>query len=189
MQARSASREAAKKQSPPGKPWGASDHSLVTPVTDLLCHPCDACMCIHRAMQRTAIAVLLIVALSAAGALAQTIDSPIVNDQSTEKPSPVSHVQPAMSHRCCHSAAAPRIEINLPPLPSGLPCGGQHSCCLRPAPANSPEIPTTLGQQRPGVNSAALGPNSTRVVRSRIPAMVERADFLPYVVFSTILRI
>src|SRR5689334_11928515 len=131
-------------------------------------------------MQRTAIAVLLILALSGAGALTRATDSKTVNARSTGKPSPASHVHPAMNHQCCHPAVAPQIEVSLPAEPPGMPCGGQHSCCLRPGPANSPEVPTTLSRQRPGVNRAAAVANAARDARSPAPTKSKcDTDFLP----------
>jgi len=155
------------------------------PVPSLPTLPVD-----FPSMKRTAIAVLLIFALSGAGALARAIDSPTVNGRSAGKGSPMSHIHPAMNHQCCHQAAAPRIEISLPAEPSGMPCGGQHSCCLRPGPVNSPEVLTTLGLQRPGLNRTVSVADAPRDASSSLPTNSKSdTDFLPKPALSTVLRI
>jgi len=38
--------------------------------------------------------------------------------------------------------------VTLPPLPADMPCGNQHSCCLRPGSSPSAEVPPGLGKHR-----------------------------------------
>ena len=140
-------------------------------------------------MGRRPIAARLIFALGGAVVIAQALDARASGTRSIVETSHAAHVKPATDHPCCHPVAAPRLEIALPPAPAEMPCGGQHSCCLRPAPADSPKMPSTEGQQRLVTNRAtAAQPLSD--FGARIPADARhKAGFLPYAIFSTILRI
>jgi hypothetical protein len=80
--------------------------------------------------------------------------------------------------------------IVLPLTPANMPCGSEHACCVVPGPANVAEVPSTSGQQRPDAHPAAVVPGHSDETNSR-PAVTAfcSSSFLPYGVFSTILRI
>jgi hypothetical protein len=73
---------------------------------------------------------------------------------------------------------------------AGMPCGSEHTCCIRPLPQNVPELPSASSQQPPSEESripAAAAPLPDD------PAVPDGADypltFREYSELSTILRI
>ncbi|PYX40225.1 MAG: hypothetical protein DMG81_06980 [Acidobacteria bacterium] len=56
------------------------------------------------------------------------------------------HQHAGSSYECCHSVAG--FALAPLPVPVNMPCGNQHSCCIRQAP-NSSSLPTSGKTQHP----------------------------------------
>ncbi len=141
-------------------------------------------------MSRRIIAAVLMLALCGAGAFAQSADLRPATRQSAVQTLPAPKVEIAGDHRCCHSSAAPTLEIALPPMPEGMPCGDRHSCCVRPVPASSPNLPSVSSPSRPAIHRGAVPLSQFDQSRCRFATITSRnRDVLPYGLFSTVLRI
>jgi hypothetical protein len=158
---------------------------LVTPITDPEPVSCETRSIVQKIMSRKLIAAVVLLVVSATGTFAQL---PASRDASPSMPIDLSNASQSNSaHPCCHSSSAAPFEIALPP---NIPCGSEHSCCLRPAPTNSANLPSISGQQRPEtgfvdrINQRPTQPGSQVSIRISCAAA-----FLPYAVLSTVLRI
>ena len=137
----------------------------------------------HPVMYRKFIAALLMLIVSGTGALAQSLALP------PQPMATLSHDHAGPAHQCCHSPGQ-TVGIALPPMPANMPCGNQHSCCLRPAPGNSSSLPSTGTQQRPGSGRASQNFEPMKESTLGLPASaIHPAGFLVYAVLSTVLRI
>jgi hypothetical protein len=87
-------------------------------------------------------------AMSAAGAFAQSIlaQYPSASPSTVRRQETHSHASDA--HKCCHSSSAPRLEIAGPLPLANMPCGSQHSCCVRPGPASFAVVTLPFGRHR-----------------------------------------
>jgi hypothetical protein len=132
-------------------------------------------------MCKRLVAALLILALSSTVALAHP-----------GRTAPGSVRRPAAqgfdAHPCCHTHLAQQLDIT-PPAPANMPCGSQHSCCLRPNPADSSNVPALTGLPRLGLHRSVGPPVSANQIGSRTVAAFCRTDFHPYAALSTVLRI
>ena len=155
----------------------------MTPITDPDPVPCET-QVVQQIMGRKLIAALVMLVVSATGTLARL---PTANDTSSIMVMNSSEASDSNSaHRCCHSSSRALFEITLPP---NIPCGNEHSCCLRPAPTNSANLPLTR-QQRP--ESGFVDRINHRPTQPGFQASVRiswAAAFLRYVALSTVLRI
>jgi len=138
--------------------------------------------------RRLLAATLVLTLLSWLGALAQ----PMPHEHgkaSVAATAPAAHDHNAI-HRCCQPPRAFSFPVAMLPLvPANMPCGGEHSCCIRPGPQNSPNLPSTTGNRRPAaeavdsLQSENSAPNATLAFGAFRFATVR-----PYSAFSTVLR-
>jgi hypothetical protein len=80
----------------------------------------------------------------------------------------------------------------MPGLPQAgpMPCGGHHSCCISPSPANVPAPPTTLNwHSSPAANSHEEFCLTRPVSRALLPYETVVLNLPSYAAFSTVLRI
>ena len=160
-------------------------HSFVTPVTDRHRLSCQAGSVIPHIIGRKLAAGVVMLVLTVSGTFVRMPGSPDSLHVAVLKSSPGSQFN--TGHPCCHSSAAASFEIA---LPASMPCGSEHACCLRPAPTNSANLPSTRSGQRSETRPAAwVGyrpnlPGYEASVRNSSPF-----TYLPYAELSTILRI
>ena len=140
-------------------------------------------------MLKRLVAGLLMIGLSGAGALAQSIsyEQAMAAPLAVQVPSTAIH---SSRHKCCHSNSLLRFEITIPLPPSNMPCGSEHACCVRPGPANVAEVPFTPGQQRQDAQQREVVPaDSGGAVTLPAGTVFHTAGSLPYDAFNPVLRI
>jgi hypothetical protein len=96
------------------------------------------------------------------------------------------------THANVYPCCAPPVAFVLtdaPPTPSGMPCGGQHSCCVRPGPSHVPDMPTTRGNQRPEARLLAKMGDERDEMDSVCSHCDPAHESRPYSALSTVLRI
>jgi len=104
---------------------------------------------------------------------------------------PAEQIASAHDHSCCPGFHS---RIVLPPFvtpaPAEMPCGEQHPCCAKPAPQNSPALPSASPTVRPGSEGAPMAvAYQYRDGRTRIAAgAAGNNPFQQYSVQSTVLR-
>ena len=134
-------------------------------------------------MGRKLIAAMVMLVVSATGTFVHLPASADVSSFIAKNSSHAAPVNP--SHPCCHSTSPALFEIVLPP---SMPCG--NSCCLRPAPTNSANLPSTSRQQRPETHIVARAAYQPKQPGLRASARVSCTEaLLPYAELSTVLRI
>src|ERR1700675_2631679 len=132
-------------------------------------------------MRRRLVAVLVMLAVSATGVLAR---SGLAGRGPVERPA----TQRIHVHQCCHPDLAPKIDT--PPSPENMPCGGHHSCCLRPGPGNVANVPALTGLHRLRVYRSTGASVCAVQVGSRTASGTACAvDFQPYAALTTVIRI
>lgn len=159
--------------------------SFVTPVTDRHRVSCQAVSVIPQMISRKLAAGVVMLILTVTGTFVRMPGARDGLHVAVLNSSPRSQFN--TGHPCCHSSAAASFEIALPP---DMPCGSEHSCCLRPAPTNSANLPSTNSGQRPETRPAARAdyrPNLPGYEASARPS--SRVTFLPYAELSTVFRI
>src|SRR5689334_20548642 len=129
-------------------------------------------------MRKVFAGVLLISCFSWVNALGLT-SAPLSFASTIPRPVRVQH-----KHRCC-----PDLHLGLMPemLPDRGPCGAQHRCCLRQAPAS---LPTAVMSHTPGTDKTCVADPagldaSRRTFRSISP---QRRTLVPYSELTTVLR-
>jgi len=55
-------------------------------------------------------------------------------------------------HRCCQPGAF-SFPVATHLVPANMPCGGEHSCCIRPGPQGSPNLSSPSGNRRPAAEA------------------------------------
>jgi hypothetical protein len=55
-------------------------------------------------------------------------------------------------HRCCQPGAF-SFPVATHLVPANTPCGGEHSCCIRPGPQGSPNLSSPSGNRRPAAEA------------------------------------
>jgi hypothetical protein len=140
---------------------------------------------LDQAMRTRPMAALLVLTLvSWVGSFAQASEG--------VHPAPIQQkpIRHQHGHHCCWPQQVVMVQPALPPQPAGRPCGNEHPCCVRPAPENTPSLPSTFGPQRPAGKALAtlffapnIGPSR------RLPEPERRHTLGNHSQFSTILRI
>ena len=74
------------------------------------------------------------------------------------------------------------------PLPINMPCGNQHSCCMRRAP-NSSSLPTSGRTQRPNVHEERVENPAQGMSPQLVRSITRHPVFSSYEALSTVLRI
>jgi len=96
-------------------------------------------------------AFLVLMMVSWVGSFAQTADTSV-------QTSPVAQSTPDghHTHNCCGPLGAFLVRPTLPEKPAGMPCGDEHPCCVRPGPQNTPNLPSSCGQQESSEGSVRV---------------------------------
>jgi len=94
----------------------------------------------------------------------------------------------ASNHPCCLPPA--RLVQTLAPLPfSGMPCGSQHSCCIRSAASQLPNLVSQRENQRPGWRPIATVGEPPKAMTAEFSPPPSPNRGRSYSDLSTVLRI
>ena len=156
----------------------------MTAVTYLRPISCQALGLASLTMRTGSMAALLLLTMvSWVGSFAQVSPTSDGAKNESQRTSLGAH----SAHDCCGSLQILPTKPVLPLKPASMPCGDEHPCCVRPGPQTTPNLPSTLEQQKLVVRRFAAV--TVMSEEARAASEPEWRAFTRRLEFNTVLRI